>query len=46
MEHNFLKRLDTKAILDLAQYFNELFKTNPPSFLKMCKLKTTRIYVI
>lgn len=24
MEHKFLKPLDTKAILDSAQYFNEL----------------------
>lgn len=45
MEHIFLKPLDTKAILDLAQYFIELFRTNPPSFLKMCKLKRTLIYV-
>lgn len=34
MEHNFLKPLDTKAILDSAQYFNELFRTNPPIFFE------------
>lgn len=39
MENNFLKPLDTKAILDLVQYFNELFRTNPPSFFENVQIE-------
>lgn len=45
MEHNFRNHSSRKKIiLDLAQYFNELFRTNSLNFMEIVKLFEKNTY--